>query len=56
MTENLDNLVPAGHLKRGVHVEYEGISDIDAQLVEAVIRVTREIAERLEKLGPVMEG
>jgi hypothetical protein len=36
-------------------VEYEGLADIDAEIVAAVIRVTIEIAWRLEKLGPVKE-
>jgi len=37
------------HNKRNV-VEYEGTADIDAQLVEALIRATREVAARLRAL------
>jgi hypothetical protein len=47
----LDN----AHRKRNL-VEYEGVADVDEQLVAAMIRVTREIAGRLSKLGPVKEG
>jgi PIN domain nuclease of toxin-antitoxin system len=32
------------------HVEYEGISDVDEQLVAAMLRVTKKIAERLARL------
>jgi hypothetical protein len=31
-------------------VEYEGISDVDEQLVAAMLRVTKEVADRLRKL------
>jgi hypothetical protein len=31
-------------------VEYEGISDVDEQLVAAMFRVTKEVAERVVKL------
>lgn len=31
-------------------VEYEGTSDVDEQLVAAMLRVTKEVAERLAKL------
>jgi len=47
-------VLAAAHEKRNV-VEYEGIADIDEQLVAAILRVTREVAVRVEKLGPVKE-
>jgi hypothetical protein len=40
------------HRKRNV-IEYEGLADISQQLLEAVLRVTREIATRVHALGPV---
>jgi hypothetical protein len=40
----------AAHRKRNI-VEYEGVVDVDEQLIAAVIRVTREVARRLEALG-----
>jgi hypothetical protein len=43
------------HQKRN-SIEYEGLADIAEQLVAAVLRVTREVAARLAKLGPVEEG
>lgn len=42
------------HRKRNT-VEYEGVVYVDGQLLEAVLRVTREIAKRLRALGPVKE-
>lgn len=48
-------VLAAAHQKRN-YVEYEGVADIDEQLVAAVIRVTREVAERVGSLGPVKEG
>ncbi|MGZ5459566.1 MAG: hypothetical protein ACXW5U_10870 [Thermoanaerobaculia bacterium] len=48
-------VLAAAHQKRN-HIEYEGIADIDEQLVNAVLRVTREVAARVAKLGPVEEG
>jgi hypothetical protein len=42
------------HRKRNT-VEYEGIGNVDEQLLEAVLRVTREIAKRVRALGPVRE-
>jgi len=42
------------HRKRNT-VEYEGLVDINQQLLEAVLRVTREIAKRVRDLGPVNE-
>ncbi len=46
-------VLASAHQKRNT-VEYEGIADIDEQLVAAVLRVTREVAARL-KLGPAEE-
>jgi hypothetical protein len=43
-------VLASAHQKRN-YVEYEGVADIDEQLVAAILRVTREIAARLEKLG-----
>jgi len=48
-------VLDTAHRKRN-YVEYEGLADIDAEIVAAVIRVTIEIASRLEKLGPVNNG
>jgi hypothetical protein len=45
-------VLDAAHRKRNF-VEYEGVADIDAEIVAAVLRVTREIAALLQKLGPV---
>ncbi|HEV7764076.1 MAG TPA: hypothetical protein VGQ76_03645 [Thermoanaerobaculia bacterium] len=39
------------HRKRN-YIEYEGLVDVDEQLVAALIRVTREVAKRLSDLGP----
>lgn len=47
-------VLASAHQKRN-HVEYEGIANIDEQLVAAMLRVTREVAARLKKLGPVEE-
>lgn len=46
----LDN----AHRKRNF-VEYEGLTDVDEQTVAAVIRVTRQVADRVAQLGPVRE-
>ena len=48
-------VLATAHQKRN-YVEYEGVADIDAMLVAAIIRVAREVAERVMKLGPVKEG
>lgn len=48
-------VLAAAHQKRN-YVEYEGVADIDEQLVNAVIRVTREVADGVGNLGPVKEG
>jgi hypothetical protein len=42
------------HRKRN-RVEYEGVADVDEELVAAMMRVTREVAARVEELGPVRE-
>jgi hypothetical protein len=47
-------VLSAAHQKRN-HVEYEGLADIDEALVSALIRVTREVAKRVEALGPPKE-
>lgn len=41
------------HRKRNL-AEYEGDLDVDAALVEALIRVTRLVAERVAALEPVI--
>lgn len=43
------------HRKR-ILAEYEGEMDIDEQLVEAMLRVTREVAERAERLIETTPG
>lgn len=43
------------HRKRNV-VEYEGVVDVDQQLLEALLRVTREVLKRLRALGPIKEA
>lgn len=40
------------HRKRNT-IEYEGVLEVDAQLVGAVLRVTRLVNERVKQLGPV---
>lgn len=45
-------VLDAAHRKRNV-IEYEGVADIDEGIVAAVIRVTYEIAKRLQKLPPL---
>ena len=40
------------HGKRN-RAEYEGLVDIDSKLLEAVIRIGREIEKRVRALGPV---
>jgi hypothetical protein len=47
-------VLASAHQKRNV-VEYEGIADVDEQLVAATLRVTREVATRVQKLGPAVE-
>lgn len=48
-------VLATAHQKRN-YIEYEGIADIDDTLVAALIRVTREVADRVAKLGSVKEG
>ena len=45
-------VLDSAHKKRNL-TEYEGTSDIDEALVEAVIRVAREVETRVVALGPV---
>ena len=45
-------VLDAAHKKRKL-TEYEGTSDVDEALVEAVIRVAREVERRVVALGPV---
>ena len=40
------------HRKRNT-IEYEGLWEVDEQLVNAILRVTRLVAERVNHLGPV---
>jgi hypothetical protein len=47
-------VLDAAHQKRNF-VEYEGLADVDEELVAAMIRVVREIAARMAKLGPVSD-
>ena len=42
------------HRKRNV-AEYEGHLDVDHSLVEALIRVTQEVASRVAALGPLAD-
>lgn len=43
------------HRKRNL-AEYEGDLDVDESLVDALIRVTKIVAERVAALGPVQEN
>lgn len=43
-------VLAAAHQTRN-HIEYEGFADVDEALVAAVVRVTREVADRVAKLG-----
>jgi len=47
-------VLASAHQQRN-RIEYEGIADIDEQLVAATLRVTREVAARVQKLGPAEE-
>lgn len=42
------------HRKRNL-AEYEGTLDIDDALLSALLRVTRDVLERVEALGPIAE-
>ncbi|HEV7425708.1 MAG TPA: hypothetical protein VGQ46_05025 [Thermoanaerobaculia bacterium] len=48
-------VLATAHQKRN-YIEYEGVADIDEALVAAIVRVAREVAERVTKLGAVKEG
>jgi hypothetical protein len=48
-------VLDTAHRKRNF-VEYEGVADVDEQLVAAVIRVAREVANRVSRLGQVTQG
>jgi hypothetical protein len=48
-------VLDSAHRKRNF-VEYEGVADVDEQLVAALLRVTHEVAARVAKLGPVKES
>lgn len=43
------------HRKRNI-AEYEGHLDVDQSLVEALIRVTADVASRVVGLGPIASG
>ena len=43
-------VLDTAHTKRN-YIEYEGIADVDEQLVAAIIRVAHEVAKRLDALG-----
>ncbi len=45
-------VLDTAHRKRNL-IEYEGVADVDEELVAAMIRVVREIAVRVAKLGPI---
>src|SRR3954452_10615351 len=45
-------VLDAAHQKRN-SIEYEGLADVDEELVAAMIRVVNEIAARVAKLAPV---
>ncbi len=45
-------VLDTAHRKRNF-VEYEGVADLEAATVEALLRVTAEVARRVRKLGPV---
>jgi hypothetical protein len=47
-------VLDTAHRKRNA-AEYEGVADVDEQLVAAIIRVAREVAARVAKLGPIEE-
>ena len=40
------------HRKRNT-IEYEGVAEVDEHLVNAVLRITRLVAARVNELGPV---
>lgn len=48
-------ILDQAHRKRNL-AEYEGDLDVDDALVEALIRVSQGVAERVAALGPVAQG
>ena len=62
---NLERLAQSGSLKREVwrvltlchtrrnRAEYEGVVDIDDQLVADLLRAAEEVAARVSRLGPL---
>lgn len=54
LPNELWRVLDTAHQKRNF-VEYEGVADVDEALVAAMIRVVREIATRVTKLGPVAD-
>jgi hypothetical protein len=47
-------VLDTAHRKRNF-VEYEGVADVDEEIVAALIRVTQEIAARVQRLGSVQK-
>ena len=47
-------VLDSAHRKRNL-AEYEGVLDIDRAMVEALIRVAREVESRVRALGRVRE-
>jgi len=45
-------VLDAAHRKRN-YIEYEGVVEVDEEIVAALIRVTREVAARVAKLRPL---
>jgi hypothetical protein len=54
LPNELWRVLDTAHQKRNF-VEYEGVADVDEALVAAMIRVAREIATRVAKLGSVAD-
>jgi hypothetical protein len=48
-------VLDAAHQKRNF-IEYEGLAEVDEELVAAMIRVVNEIAARIAKLAPVSDS
>jgi hypothetical protein len=48
-------VLDAAHRKRNF-IEYEGLADVDEEIVAAILRVTRDIATRVARLGPPTEA
>jgi hypothetical protein len=47
-------VLDTAHRRRN-RIEYEGVADLDEQLVAAVIRVARDLAAHVTELGPIEE-